>query len=155
MTDNIKEEDRMPPIPIPQVNIKIETQPFHSNEIYNPMPVEVKIEPPEPCSEIKTEPFDEYPNNLIHCVQVKTEISDESFNTNFNINNDPLKIEPEIYKEPKSKKDFKCELCGKNFSRHEVLKRHIKIIHEGVKDFKCNQCNKAFGQQENLKRWHS
>ena len=147
MSDNLKEEDR-----IPQVNIKIETQPFHPNEIYDPMPVEVKIEP----SEIKTEPFDEYSNNLIHCVQVKTEISDETFNTNFNINNDPLKIEPEIYKElPKNKKDFKCEICGKNFSRHEVLKRHIKIIHEGIKDFKCNQCHKTFGQQENLKRWHS
>ena len=34
-------------------------------------------------------------------------------------------------------KDYKCESCGKSFSKACNLKRHNHTVHEGHKDYKC------------------
>uniref|UniRef100_A0A6C0CIS0 C2H2-type domain-containing protein n=1 Tax=viral metagenome TaxID=1070528 RepID=A0A6C0CIS0_9ZZZZ len=37
----------------------------------------------------------------------------------------------------------KCEYCNKEFSRPDILKRHIKTIHETPEKVTCNLCNKS------------
>ena len=49
-------------------------------------------------------------------------------------------------------KDYKCDPCGKFFSRAGPLKKHIYTIHEDHKDYKCNSCGKSFSQARYLKR---
>ena len=50
-----------------------------------------------------------------------------------------------------TKKNYKCESCGKSFSTAQYLKMHIHTIHEGHKDYKCESCGKSFSQAGNLK----
>ena len=47
--------------------------------------------------------------------------------------------------------DFKCNICGKNFTSMGVLKRHINIIHEGHNDHRCEFCEKTFLREAYLK----
>ena len=49
-------------------------------------------------------------------------------------------------------KDHKCEYCEKLFSRSNSLKRHIRGVHNGHKDHKCEYCGKSFSRAFNLKR---
>ena len=49
-------------------------------------------------------------------------------------------------------KDYKCESCGKSFSRAEHLKRHNHTVHEGHKDHKCESCSKSFSQAGSLNK---
>ena len=49
-------------------------------------------------------------------------------------------------------KDYKCESCGKSFSKEGNLKRHIHTVHEVDKDFKCGSCGKSFSVTSNLKK---
>ena len=51
----------------------------------------------------------------------------------------------------KGHKDYKCESCGKSFTRRQSLKKHVHAIHEGHKNHKCPSCGKCFSQAENLK----
>ena len=46
----------------------------------------------------------------------------------------------------------KCPICGKTFSVANVLRRHIKIIHEGVGRKTCEICHKEFNWHSALKR---
>ena len=48
-------------------------------------------------------------------------------------------------------KDYKCDSCGKAFSRANSLKIHIISVHNGQKDYKCESCGKSFPQGGNLK----
>ena len=41
-------------------------------------------------------------------------------------------------------KDYKCDVCGKEFTQLSSLTVHIKTIHEGIKNFKCEFCNLSF-----------
>ena len=50
----------------------------------------------------------------------------------------------------KSLKSGECPICGKVFSESRNLKRHIRMVHEGVKNFKCDLCNKAFSTAQYL-----
>ena len=47
---------------------------------------------------------------------------------------------------------YKCEPCGKDFSRAHSLKKHIYTIHEGHKDYKCESCGISFSQAGSLKK---
>ena len=44
-----------------------------------------------------------------------------------------------------------CKICGKLLSHATSLKKHIKIVHEGIKDYKCEVCGKASSLLCNLK----
>ncbi|XP_071105343.1 uncharacterized protein [Haliotis cracherodii] len=57
---------------------------------------------------------------------------------------------PHTDKPPPVKK-YKCDTCGKSFSRSNTLVTH-KRIHTGDKPFKCEQCGRAFRQPGNLTR---
>ncbi|XP_041362062.1 zinc finger protein 626-like [Gigantopelta aegis] len=48
-------------------------------------------------------------------------------------------------------KKYKCDICGKGFSRSNTLVTH-KRIHTGDKPFKCEVCDRAFRQPGNLTR---
>ena len=49
-------------------------------------------------------------------------------------------------------KNFKCNSCGKSFTRAYSLNIHIKTIHKGHKDFKCDSCGKSFKEASNLRK---
>lgn len=46
---------------------------------------------------------------------------------------------------------FKCDFCGKLFTRNWYLKQHIKL-HSNEKPFSCNHCDKRFLNSSNLKQ---
>jgi len=46
-------------------------------------------------------------------------------------------------------KPFECELCKKQFTKIEILKRHIKT-HLKDKEFKCTYCTKTFDRRDVL-----
>ncbi|KAM4825414.1 zinc finger protein 607-like isoform 3-T4 [Thomomys bottae] len=48
-----------------------------------------------------------------------------------------------------SEKSYKCDKCGKAFTRPTDLTVHQRI-HTGEKPYECNQCGKAFNRASNL-----
>jgi huckebein len=46
---------------------------------------------------------------------------------------------------------FRCEQCGKSFTRNEELTRH-KRIHSGLRPYACAVCAKRFGRKDHLKK---
>lgn len=49
-----------------------------------------------------------------------------------------------------NKKSYKCNFCGKEFSRSDHLNRHI-VTHTGQKQFQCDFCGKEFARKDKLK----
>ncbi len=45
-----------------------------------------------------------------------------------------------------------CDHCGKEFTRSNNLRRHIKRVHTGEKLFACETCDKSFATADVLKR---
>ena len=41
-------------------------------------------------------------------------------------------------------KKFKCDKCGKQFTRKDSLKNHVRLVHEGKPDYICPVCQKGF-----------
>lgn len=69
----------------------------------------------------------------------------------------------DLLESPRSKhnkstvKNFKCDMCGKEFKSAAHLTRHIRV-HSGERPFKCDICEKAFKDSSGLtrhKRIHS
>ena len=50
-------------------------------------------------------------------------------------------------------KDYKCDMCGKEFTHKYSLSVHQKY-HIGEKNFICVICNKAFIQKSHLNQHH-
>ena len=44
-------------------------------------------------------------------------------------------------------KVFQCDHCSDSFGRKSNLHRHIKTSHETAKGFQCDQCTKSYGQK--------
>lgn len=49
-----------------------------------------------------------------------------------------------------TEKPYKCDICGKGFKEKCNLKHH-RYIHTGEKPYKCDTCGKAFNQRSSLK----
>ncbi|KAL3884750.1 hypothetical protein ACJMK2_024859 [Sinanodonta woodiana] len=49
-----------------------------------------------------------------------------------------------------TEKPYKCDICGKGFKEKCNLKHH-RYIHTGEKPYKCETCGKAFNQRSSLK----
>ena len=47
---------------------------------------------------------------------------------------------------------YACDSCDKTFKHKCTLQTHIKFVHEKIKNFKCNQCEKAFAIRQNLEK---
>ena len=49
-------------------------------------------------------------------------------------------------------KDIKCNICGKSFSRVDILKKHNSEVHNAnLKKHKCDICEKLFTRAFHLK----
>ena len=42
--------------------------------------------------------------------------------------------------------------CSKTFYSPKGIRKHVKVVHEGIKDFNCDQCEKAFSKRIDLER---
>ncbi|KAJ9580866.1 hypothetical protein L9F63_023954, partial [Diploptera punctata] len=67
-----------------------------------------------------------------------------SFNLASSVPKEDTEVDPPIGKGP-----FKCEICGKEFSKSSHYKRHIKC-HSDDKPFLCNLCTASFNVESNL-----
>ena len=78
-------------------------------------------------------------------IKVVVQSSDQKNNTYLHaVLNDSEKVHAAV-------KEYKCNVCFKNFTRKHDLKKHMKI-HSGIKDNKCNICFKEFTDKSNLNR---
>ena len=50
----------------------------------------------------------------------------------------------------KPPKEYKCDLCNKEFSQNHSLKIHVQSVHEGIKK-QCKYCDKTFSSSNYLK----
>ena len=48
--------------------------------------------------------------------------------------------------------DLKCDICGKQFSNHTTLRRHIEVVHDKIKPFSCHICEKNFATKLSLSK---
>jgi len=60
-----------------------------------------------------------------------------------------IEVQEEGQEEGSGVKPFECELCKKQFTKIEILKRHIKT-HLKDKEFKCTYCTKTFDRRDVL-----
>ena len=47
-------------------------------------------------------------------------------------------------------RNYKCDSCGKSFTQSGILKTHIKTVHERQRNYKCESCGKLFSQSGHL-----
>uniref|UniRef100_A0AAY4BRL6 Zinc finger protein 710 n=1 Tax=Denticeps clupeoides TaxID=299321 RepID=A0AAY4BRL6_9TELE len=57
---------------------------------------------------------------------------------------------PQAAVEHKGMKEFKCDVCSREFTLSANLKRHM-LIHTSVRPFQCHVCFKTFVQKQTLK----
>ena len=51
-----------------------------------------------------------------------------------------------------TKKKFQCNICKKDFSTKENLKRHFSTVHQSLPNEKCKLCFKVFTDSKYLKK---
>ena len=73
-----------------------------------------------------------------------------SFGDNTNEKSTTIKLEKENFDGNKSE-TFSCQSCDKSYTRVQILRRHIKNVHEGIKEYSCQSCDKSYTQSHNLK----
>ena len=61
-------------------------------------------------------------------------------------------LERRISSVHEKKQEFKCESCGKGFSKKCNIKPHMESVHEGKKSFKCKVCDKNFSHKHHMIR---
>ena len=92
--------------------------------------------------------------NLFDYINVNEDVKNNSkkyINSDEITFKDPFEHINEIHKDVMIENPKNCDCCGKSFTRASSLKRHVKIVHEGIKDHECNHCGKSFSQARYLK----
>ncbi|KAK2808656.1 hypothetical protein FQN50_004520 [Emmonsiellopsis sp. PD_5] len=64
---------------------------------------------------------------------------------------DQMNLFPTPVVTPKAKTPWKCERCGKKFTRGFILKNHI-LSHNGARPFSCPECGKSFTRANDCRR---
>lgn len=62
----------------------------------------------------------------------------------------PLCPRPRLSPPLQGVKEFKCEVCGREFTLQANMKRHM-LIHTSVRPYQCHICFKTFVQKQTLK----
>ena len=57
----------------------------------------------------------------------------------------------QLYQVHQTTKMFPSEICSKEFARKDVLRRHIRWVHDG-KQYQCDVCSKEFAGRDALRR---
>ena len=61
------------------------------------------------------------------------------------------KLDTNVLSGNRENKTFRCEVCGKIFTREKTMAEHINSIHEGKKPFKCDICDHSFSRKDKMK----
>ena len=69
-----------------------------------------------------------------------------------------VKIERDIHKivahegrKESRMRDYKCELCDREYFYQRQLMEHKKSMHKGEKDYECDNCGKSFALPQHLR----
>ena len=113
--------------------------------------IEIKEWKPElPTVYLNTEDNSSNLEKITAKCEVKQELEVLNIQPNKYSDADPLDIKDSNF-ETKSVNKNKCEICHKVSSGPQNLKRHIKMVHEGLKNHKCDICGKYFSMRPDLK----
>ena len=95
-------------------------------------------------------------NNKHRVESIKCSLCEETFHSKANLNR-------HTQSKHKDLSPFECPICYKGFTRKDILKRHMKVIHftktttsskSSEEKFPCDFCKKHFCNSQNLKRHH-
>ena len=62
------------------------------------------------------------------------------------------KLDTNVLSGNRENKTFRCEVCGKIFTREKTMAEHINSIHEGKKPFKCDICDYSSSLKQQIKK---
>ena len=58
------------------------------------------------------------------------------------------------FSDHEGRRDYLCNLCGKDFGKKQKLIQHRGKVHEGQRKHKCNECDKAYFDKGSLEKHH-